>query len=67
MDNKIKSAKKGYKIANINDRQPHYTGNALCVHCSRKWVAIIPVGTKHDCLECPYCKNCLGAVIYWLD
>ena len=35
------------------DEGPYMTGEAWCLGCKYKWLAIAPVGTF--CLECPEC------------
>lgn len=44
------------KVVNLIDRQPHITGNALCLTCGNKWVAVAPIGTVE--LECSECSEC---------
>ncbi len=46
------------------DREPHLSGEAVCLACEHKWVAVAPVGTVW--MECPSCSlergRYLGAV-----
>ena len=37
---------------------PHISGEAQCVDCGHKWVAVAPVGTTD--LECPHCGTMRG-------
>ena len=42
------------QFKNKEKTEPHLSGNAQCVGCGHKWVAVVPVGTVE--LECPECK-----------
>ena len=33
--------------------EPHLSGNAQCIGCKHRWVAVAPVGTME--LDCPEC------------
>lgn len=35
------------------DRSGFMTGEAFCLHCGHRWVAVVPQGA--DWLECPEC------------
>lgn len=38
--------------------EPHLSGNAQCIGCGHKWVAVAPVGTVvMDCPECTLPKG----------
>lgn len=45
------------KITSLADhkasKQPHMSGEAVCLVCKHKWVAVAPTGTHQ--LECPSC------------
>ena len=32
---------------------PHFVHEAVCFYCTKKWIAVAPVGTQE--LECPKC------------
>ena len=40
------------------EREPHLSGEALCIGCRHKWVAVAPVGVWQ--LECPECSSMKG-------
>lgn len=40
-------------IHDLSEKLPHMTGEALCLHCKRKWQAVAPIGTV--ILDCPEC------------
>jgi hypothetical protein len=42
--------------------EPHQSGEAVCISCRHKWVAVAPVGTW--LLECPQCTAVKG-VFRW--
>ena len=44
------------------NRTPHNVGDAKCIMCGHKWVAICPVGTQW--LECSECHSMKGLLIY---
>jgi hypothetical protein len=40
-------------ITRLDDYRPHISGNALCLQCDYRWVAIAPIGTVElECTEC---------------
>jgi len=39
-------------------KDPHGAGEAFCLGCNHKWVAVAPVGTTQ--LECPECHTMKG-------
>lgn len=43
------------KIVELNAfrKGPHLSGNARCLACDRRWIAVAPVGTT--VLDCPTC------------
>lgn len=41
---------------------PHLSGEAHCIQCGHKWVAVAPVGTFE--LECPQCHSHKGILTY---
>jgi len=45
-------------IVKMDDYRPHITGNALCLQCGHRWVAVAPTGTIE--LECSKCKTWKG-------
>ena len=47
------------KVVNILEKQPHRTGNAVCLHCKHEWQAVAPTGVT--ILKCPECKLEQGA------
>ena len=48
----------GAEIHNILDASPHLSGEAMCLVCQHKWVAVAPIG---ECsLECPECHTFRG-------
>lgn len=47
-------------VHNIMEKQPHMTGDAVCLVCKAKWVAVVPTGTL--CLECPECGTMRGVL-----
>lgn len=40
-------------VIDIRSRQPHMTGQAICLHCKKEWQAVAEVGVTQ--LECPEC------------
>lgn len=40
-------------VVQLSDHRPHLSGEAICIDCGFKWIAVAPVGT--DWLECPEC------------
>lgn len=46
------------EIIDIFAKQPHLSGEALCLHCQHEWIAVSPIGTL--ALECPGCKLVKG-------
>lgn len=40
------------------ERTPHLSGEARCLACKHKWIAVAPVGTLW--LECPSCTLTRG-------
>ena len=49
------------EIINLQKKRPHMTGDALCLQCSYKWVAVAPIGFVE--LECPECGIWKGVFI----
>ena len=48
----------GAEIHNILEASPHLSGEAMCLVCQYKWVAVAPIG---ECsLECPECHTFRG-------
>lgn len=48
----------GAEIHNILEASPHLSGEAMCLVCQHKWVAVAPIG---ECsLECPECHTFRG-------
>ena len=45
-------------VISLDAVRPHMTGNAMCLQCGTKWVAVAPIGTVE--LECPECKTWKG-------
>jgi transcription elongation factor Elf1 len=45
-------------ILEFKRKEEHVSGNALCLICDHKWVAVAPVGTQ--ALECPSCHTIKG-------
>jgi hypothetical protein len=43
------------KIHNIEENQPHITSNVICSKCKKEWVAVRPVDTSVNILECSIC------------
>lgn len=41
---------------------PHEVSMVTCLNCGKRWIAVRPLGTKLDDLECPQCRQ-QGAVI----
>lgn len=48
-------------VVSITAKQPHISGEAVCINCRHGWMAVAPLGT--DELECPECKTLRGT---WL-
>lgn len=44
------------------ENTPHNTGDARCLACGHKWIAVAPVGT--DWLECSECHLMKGRFIH---
>lgn len=40
------------------ERSPHLSGEAQCLECQHRWVAVAPIGTVQ--LECPACRSARG-------
>lgn len=49
------------KVVSLDDRRPHMSGEARCLCCGHKWVAIAPIGTVE--LECTECNTYRGVFI----
>jgi hypothetical protein len=45
-------------VISLDEARPHMTGNAMCLQCGEKWVAVAPIGTVE--LECPECQTWKG-------
>jgi len=45
-------------VSNILDNKPHISGNAVCLCCGSKWVAVAEIGSVE--LECPECHTYKG-------
>jgi len=45
-----------------DEYSPHLAGEALCLSCSHKWVAVAPKGTEW--LECPECGFTKGHFVF---
>jgi len=45
-------------VINLQEHKPHLSGNAKCLACDYKWVAVAPIGTVD--LECPECGTWKG-------
>lgn len=43
----------GGNVVALDEHRPHMSGEAVCLHCSHKWVGIQPVGAL--AMECPKC------------
>lgn len=43
------------------EREPHWAGIALCLHCRHEWDTTAPMDTL-DRLECPSCGTHRGAI-----
>ena len=43
------------------EREPHWSGNCVCLGCRHEWVGVGPMGT-HVCLQCPSCDLPKGVV-----
>lgn len=41
------------EVIDIQSRQPHISGPAVCLQCKHKWIAVAPSGT--NILDCPEC------------
>lgn len=41
--------------------EPHLSGEALCLDCRKRWVAVAPVGQRW--LECPDCMTRKGLFV----
>ena len=50
------------KLPTILERGPHLAGEAFCIQCKHKWVAVAPSGTVD--LECPSCHTMKGLLKY---
>lgn len=48
-------------VVGINSLKPHMTGEAICLHCNHKWVAVAEVGTR--ALDCPECRLSKGVYV----
>lgn len=48
-------------VVNIVTHRPHRTGNAVCVGCCHRWVAVTPAGVTG--LDCPACGLPKGVFI----
>lgn len=46
------------EVIDITSKLPHLSGNALCLTCGHKWVAVAPIGTTE--FECPECGTFKG-------
>lgn len=44
---------------------PHITGQAHCLNCTHKWIAVAPTGTF--CLQCPSCLTNKGHYVHFID
>lgn len=49
-------------VIELSSRQPHLSGDAVCIGCKHTWVAVAPVGTYE--LECPECRAMKGVFSY---
>jgi hypothetical protein len=45
-------------VHSILEASPHLSGEAVCLACKHKWVAVAPIG--ETCLECPSCGTYRG-------
>lgn len=43
------------------EREPHWSGECVCLGCRHEWVGVGPIGTA-DHLECPSCGLPKGTV-----
>ncbi len=41
------------EVVSLDDRKPHLSGEARCMHCHHRWTAVTPVGEQQ--FECPEC------------
>lgn len=48
--------------AKETESETHFTGEAKCLTCEHKWVAVAPAGTTW--LVCPECQTLKGRFIY---
>lgn len=49
-------------IVNLQDYKPHLSGEAMCLQCEKKWMAVTPTGTVEG-LECPECHAFKGVLL----
>lgn len=51
------------ELVALDDKRPHLSGKALCLNCSKEWVAVAPLGTTAlQCPECGLLKGVFNAV-----
>lgn len=58
------------EVIDIQANLPHLSGEAICLNCSYKWVAVAPVGVVSlECAECGLMKGVFKNVVcpdsYW--
>lgn len=44
------------------EQSPHSSGEAICLDCKHKWVAVAPTGVQW--MECPKCSLVRGRFVY---
>ena len=49
------------ELVDINSAKPNLTGDALCLCCGNKWVAVELIGAVE--FECPECKTWKGVFV----
>ncbi len=46
------------EVVSIIERKPHLSGEAKCMHCEHRWMAVSPIGiTQFECPECGLLKG----------
>jgi len=48
------------------ENSPHLSGEARCVSCGHKWIAVTSIG-DYSGIECPVCKLMKGILIYGVE
>ena len=48
-------------VISIDSKMHHVSGDAHCIECGHKWIAVAPIGTTQ--LECGNCKTMKGIFV----